>query len=114
MTRPDGALEQALAEVVDPGLFHKVGELGLLRSVAGARGQHRGRDRRAGRGPSGPARAGRGDLAEQSRLPEELGATSSFVEMSESEEAELLARLYELCRPPASAAALGRAGRATI
>jgi len=101
MTRSDGPLQQALLAVADPGLFHSLGELGLLRSI----------DEREGTTgvviavPSGGHPAPRELANEISQAVTAAGgapADVTFVDMTESEENELLARLYELGRAPAA------------
>ncbi|MGA2528709.1 MAG: P-loop NTPase [Acidimicrobiales bacterium] len=102
MTTPDISLEEALRAVVDPGLFHTLGELGTLRSLEA--------------GPGGSAVViavpAAGHPAER-ELVSELESTIaafggapgevSFVNMTEAEESELASRLHELGRTAAQA-----------
>ncbi|MGO9333461.1 MAG: P-loop NTPase [Acidimicrobiales bacterium] len=109
MTNPVEPLEAAVRAVVDPGLFHSIGELGLLRSVR----VHRGRTDVVVAVPAAGHPAQR-DLADEiARAVATAGGAPSaveFVNMTEAEEADLRARLYELGRAPARQAGIHGTG----
>ena len=95
MTSPDQPLEDAVLGVVDPGLFHTIGELGLLRSVR----RHKGRTEVVLAAPTAGHPAAR-ELADEvaSAVGGAGGDPSSleFVTMTEAEEDQLQARLRGL------------------
>jgi len=99
MTIPEKPLEDAVRAVVDPGLFHSIGDLGTLRSVQG----HRRRTDVVVAVPSTGHPAPR-ELADE--VVKAVAAAGGafpvveFVVMTEAEEADLRARLYELGRAP--------------
>jgi ATP-binding protein involved in chromosome partitioning len=98
MTSPDPSLEQAVRAVVDPGLFHSLGELGLLRSVR----TRRRRTEVVVAVPAGGHPAPRELTDEVERAVAAAGgdpAELEFVSMTDSEEDELHTRLRELARP---------------
>jgi len=101
MTASDNPVEAAVRDVVDPGLFHSLGDLGTLRSVHARR-------RSTEVAVAVPAA---GHPAPRELVEKVAGAVSQaggaaakvdLVEMTEEEEAELRARLHELGRGPDS------------
>ena len=111
MTSPDTPLEQAVSAVVDPGLFHGIGELGLLRSVA----TRKGRTEVVVAVPSAGHPAPRELADEVERAVAAAGGDSAeleLVNMTDSEEDELQARLRKLALPARDRdAAAGPEGR---
>lgn len=109
MKDPDKRLEEALMGVVDPGLFHRLGDLGTIRSV---RPQRR-RTEVVVAIPSAGHPASREleeAIAAAVLAAGAAPASVELVEMSELEEAELRARLHELGRvsgPSASESSTG-------
>jgi ATP-binding protein involved in chromosome partitioning len=100
MTNPNTPLEQAVRGVVDPGLFHSIGELGLLRSVRA----HKGRTEVVVAVPAAGHPAPRELTDEVAKAVAAAGGDPSvleLVDMTESEEAQLQARLRELASPAA-------------
>ncbi len=98
MTNPDTSLEQAVRAVVDPGLFHSIGELGLLRSVR----TRKGRTEVVVAVPSAGHPAPRELTDAVERAVAAAGgdpAQLELVNMTDSEEDELHARLRELALP---------------
>jgi ATP-binding protein involved in chromosome partitioning len=109
MKDPDERLDEALRGVVDPGLFHRLGDLGTLRSVRAAR-------RRTEIVVAVPAAGHPASRELEEAIAKAVLAVGAapasveLVEMSESEEAELRARLHELGRvsgQPASGTSTG-------
>jgi ATP-binding protein involved in chromosome partitioning len=103
MTSPAEPLEAAVRAVVDPGLFHGLGELGVLRSVDASK------DTTAVviGVPAAGHPASRELVAEIEKAVAAAGgarAEVSLVNMTETEETELAARLHELGRTPGQAA----------
>jgi ATP-binding protein involved in chromosome partitioning len=109
MTHPVEPLEAAVRAVVDPGLFHSIGELGLLRSVQ----VHRDRTDVVLAVPAAGHPAPR-DLADEvaKAVATAGGAPSAveFVNMTEAEWADLRARLHDLGRTSARQAGNQAAG----
>jgi len=109
MTDPDKPLEQAVGAVVDPGLFHSISDLGLLRSVKA----HRGRTQVVIAVPAAGHPAQRELADEVAKAVAAAGgapAELKFVNLTQAEEAELRARLYELGRAPQRPAGNAPAG----
>jgi len=95
MTNPDEPLEEAICGVVDPGLFHTIGDLGLLRSVK----TRQGRTEVVVAVPAAGHPAPRELADEVGKVVAAAGGDPSaleFVNMTEAEEQELYARLREL------------------
>jgi len=114
VTSSHGAVEQAVLAVVDPGLFHSVGDLGLLRSLETGEA---GTDVVVAVPAVGHPAPRELTAAISSAVSSAGGAAAQvkFVDMTETEEDELRARLYELGRGSATArtgAASGRGGSA--
>ncbi|MGO9963669.1 MAG: P-loop NTPase [Acidimicrobiales bacterium] len=106
MTNPDPSLEQVVGAVVDPGLFHSIGELGLLRSIRTARG----RTEVVVAVPSSGHPAPRELTDAVARAVVGAGGDPAEVElvnMTDAEEEELHARLRELALPGSDGGAGG-------
>ena len=100
MTNPDNAVEAAVREVVDPGLFHTLGDLGTLRSVHPRRRSTEVVVAVPAAGHPAP-RELVDEIAEAVLACGAAAAKVELVDMTEAEEAELRARLHELGRGPA-------------
>ena len=109
MTGSHDIVEQAVLAVVDPGLFHSIGDLGLLRSLETGKA---GTDVVVAV-PAVGHPAPRELIAAISSAVSSAGGDATqvkFVDMTETEEDELHARLYELGRPSATLRTGGAAG----
>jgi ATP-binding protein involved in chromosome partitioning len=97
MTVPDQLLEEAVRAVVDPGLFHTLGDLGLIRSVHARRRS----TEVVVAVPAAGHPAPRELVAEIAKAVAAAGGAAAevdLVDMSEAEESDLRARLHELGR----------------
>jgi ATP-binding protein involved in chromosome partitioning len=102
-------VEQAVLAVVDPGLFHSIGDLGLLRSLETGKA---GTDVVVAV-PAVGHPAPRELIAAISSAVSSAGGDATqvkFVDMTETEEDELHARLYELGRPSPTSRTGGATG----
>lgn len=114
MTSTEKPLEQAVRAVADPGLFHSLGDLGLVHSV-----EVRQRSTKVVLGVPAAGHPAPRELvdavAEAVVAAGGAPADVEFVDMTEAEEAELGARLHELGRAPAQqtgGSAVGGGGNA--
>jgi len=95
MTSSRDPLEQAVVSVIDPGLFHSIGDLGLLRSLETSEASTEVVVAVPGVGHPAPREL----IMELTRAVAAAGgapAEVKFVDMTEAEEGELRARLHEL------------------
>lgn len=109
MTGSHDIVEQAVLAVVDPGLFHSIGDLGLLRSLETGKA---GTDVVVAV-PAVGHPAPRELIAAISSAVSSAGGDATqvkFVDMTETEEDELHARLYELGRPSPTSRTGGATG----
>ncbi len=99
MTTPDNPVEAAVRDVVDPGLFHTLGDLGTLRSVHARRRSTEVVVAVPAAGHPAP-RELVDEIAKSVAASGGAVAKVELVEMTEADEAELRARLHELGRGP--------------
>lgn len=98
MTNQQTPLEQAVQDVVDPGLFYSLGELGILRSVVSGESATKVVIAEPETGHPAPREV----TAEVAKAVAAVGgapAEVSFVKLNEAQEVELGARLHVLGHP---------------
>ncbi len=98
MTNQQTPLEQAVQDVVDPGLFYSLGELGILRSVVSGESATKVVIAEPETGHPAPREV----TAEVAKAVAAVGgapAEVSFVKLNEAQEVELGARLHALGHP---------------
>ncbi len=113
MTVPEDRLEETVRAVVDPGLFHTLGDLGSLRSVRAKRRRTEVVVAVPEAGHPAPSQLV-DEIAKAVAAAGGADAKVEFVAMSNAEETQLRARLHELGRAPeahsAESAAAGDSG----